>query len=355
MNVCFPRLIKHGVIKFGMHLGNGPKLSGNLLCKIGSVHVMQTDKKITNQTHTYTTMASEPKVLDKGNLSEFLQSYDTFMLDCDGTLWEVDHITAIPGIDKVIHMLNKLGKRILFVTNNSVHSNLNYKLKFQSFGFDASEDHIFGVAYATAVYLKDIAKMDGLVYLVGSPGMASEFSKAGINYFGFGADPDKASWDPKDLLDMEFRPNVKAVVVGYDEHFHYNKIYKAASYLQDSECMYVASNDVEISFPLGPGRMQPVTGTLVKTVSIAARREPIVVGKPHPLFLDCVMKKHPEIVKERTVFIGDSLKADIGFANNVGIDSAFVLTGTHNLNDMNSGEFPKPTYVMQSLADILDI
>lgn len=307
-------------------------------------------------THTSAAMAKTPVFLNRENIRSCLDKYDTFMLDCDGTLWGADHLTEIPGMDKAIELLYTLGKRLIFVTNNSIHSNYNYKMKFQKYGFDSKEDNIFGVAYATAVYLKDIAKIgDGLVYLVGSPGMAAELSKAGINYFGSGPDLDKPSCDPQDLLDMEFKPNVKAVVVGYDEHFHYNKLYKAASYIQDQNCLYVASNDVEISFPLGANRMQPVTGTLVKAVSLASRKEPVVVGKPHPLFLDCVLDKHPEIEKSKTIFVGDSLKADIAFAKNVGLDSLFVLTGTHNLDHMKSGEFPEPTYVLNSLADIFTL
>lgn len=340
---CTKALIKRGVTKYRTINGFVARISGEQL------HNDRT-------TYTYSKMEKAPILLNEKGFKGFLDKYDTFMLDCDGTLWGADHLTEIPGIDKAIELLNKLGKRLIFVTNNSIHSNYNYKLKFQKYGFDSAEDNIFGVAYATAVYLKDIAKIgDGLVYLVGSPGMATEFTKAGINFFGSGPDFDKPSCDPADLLAMEFRESVKAVVVGYDEHFHYNKLYKAASYIQDTNCLYIASNDVEISFPLGANRMQPVTGTLVKAVSMAAKKEPVVVGKPHSLFLDCVMKKHPEIVKDRTIFVGDSLKADIAFGTNVGIDSLFVLTGTHNLDNLNTGQFSEPTYILNSLADIVNL
>ena len=37
--------------------------------------------------------------------------------------------------------------------------------------------------------------------------------------------------------------NVEAVLVGFDGHISYSKMLKAATYLNDPNCVYVATND----------------------------------------------------------------------------------------------------------------
>ncbi|OWF47493.1 glycerol-3-phosphate phosphatase-like [Mizuhopecten yessoensis] len=295
----------------------------------------------------FTTDASNVRHLTQNNLDHFLQSYDTFMLDCDGTLYGTDHVTEIPNVPEAIYKLRTIGKHLLFVTNNSMHSNERYVNKFKEVGFEANESDIFGVANAAAVYLRHIAKVEGKVYVVGGQGMKQELDKYRLESFGAGPDPDQASWDPKQLLQMEFRDNVQAVLVGFDEHFHYNKIFKALSYLRDPKCLYVATNVVETAVKIGSGRVQPTTGALIQAISVPAKREPLVVGKPGTLLLDCIRHKHPDIDLSRTVFIGDGLRSDIAFANNIGVDSVLVLTGSGALDKID-GPDVKPTYVMDS-------
>lgn len=290
-------------------------------------------------------------VTDSSKVKEIIDSYDTFLLDMDGTLWGTDHYTSIPGTPKAIEFLRKQGKEILFVTNNSFHSNSHYLNKFKSQGFEAEEDHVFGVAYAAALYLKEMLNVTGQVYVLGTHGMEDELNKFGLQHFGFGPDPDVSSLLVENLLNMEFRENVQAVLMGFDKDFHYNKIYKAASYLMDPNCHFVATNDVEIAVKIAPNRMQPTTGSLIQSVVAASKRKPTVVGKPHTLMFDCVMKKFPNTNPKRTLFVGDSLKADIRFANNVGIDSVLVLTGAQTMKDLKDYPDAIPNFWMSSFAE----
>lgn len=316
-------------------------------CKIWTGLNRKTFHSRNSHTRHVTTDTSGVRRLTVANIDKFIEAYDTFLLDCDGTLYGTDHVTVIPNVPEAICKLRSLGKHLVFVTNNSMHSNERYVNKFREVGFEAQEVDVFGVANAAAVYLRDIAGISGKVYVIGGQGMKQELDKSGLVNFGTGRDPDEASWDPKRLLRMEFKDDVQAVLVGFDEHFHYNKIYKAVSYLANPRCLYVATNVVETRVQIGEGRVQPTTGSLIQSITVAAQRDPVVVGKPGTLLLDCIRKKHPRINLARTVFIGDGLRSDIAFANNIGIDSVLVLTGSGSLDKVDSADV-MPTYVTES-------
>ena len=289
------------------------------------------------------------------NVNDFIESYDNFLFDCDGVLWGKDHITPIPGISDTIEQLRMRGKKLMFVTNNSIHGRDAYVRKFNELaGFTADRDDVFGVAYAAAVHLKEIAKITGRVYMIGSKGMKDELDEQGIEHLGYGPDTDPVPVKIEDLFDVDIHADVEAVLVGFDEYFNYNKMYKASCYLSRENCRYIATNDVEKRVTIGPNRVQPITGSLVAAVTAATDIAPTVLGKPHAYMMDCIMAKNPGMDLSRTIMIGDSLKADIPFAKNCGIDSALVLTGVSTKNDLSvyKAKGIQPSYIMSSLSDI---
>ena len=295
---------------------------------------------------------SQPVDIDRNNISKILAKYDHVLLDCDGVVWGKDHMTPIPGVAESISTLREQGKRVLFVTNNSMHGRDSYLNKFRKLaGFEANKEDVFGVAYAAAIYLKDVAPVKGRCYLIGEKGFAQEFDEAGIPHVGVGPDCDPPTGNPERLMQIELAEDIGAVVVGYDEHFSFNKLFKAASYLSTPGCMYVATNDVERGVQLAPGRRQPIAGALTAAVSAAAKRQPIVLGKPYHYFIDCIKTKISEFNPSKTLMVGDSLKTDIPFASRNGMDSMLVLTGVSHQTDIKDAPV-QPTYVAKSLAEI---
>lgn len=85
--------------------------------------------------HASSSNGSTPLPLDAASAKTFLDSIDALCLDCDGVLWE--GARAFEGIPETLTWLRGLGKKLLFVTNNSRTSRREYKKKMALLGIDA--------------------------------------------------------------------------------------------------------------------------------------------------------------------------------------------------------------------------
>ncbi|XP_022083751.1 glycerol-3-phosphate phosphatase-like isoform X1 [Acanthaster planci] len=269
--------------------------------------------------------------LREEHAKKFLDSIDTVLFDCDGVIW--DATDEIPGAKETLRKLKELGKRIIFITNNSTKSRSQYAKKFTQLGFESvPKDHIFCTSFATAHYLKEKLKFEGKVYLIGEEGLKEELTEYGISFTGPG--PDPVVGPQKDWLHIPLDPEVKAVCVGFDRTFSYFKILKAASYLNNPNLPFLATN-CDKRFPphLGYDIVLPGTGCIINAVKTAALREPIVLGKPNTYLFECIQQSIKEVDQSRTVMIGDNLNTDIPFGHNCSLKTLFVLTGISTLEE----------------------
>lgn len=190
--------------------------------------------------------------LTGAGVQQVLDSVDSVLFDCDGVIWRGDQ--AIPGAPQVVNLLKENGKKVFFVTNNSTKTRKMYAEKMSTLGFDVSEEEVFGTAYCSAMYLKTVCRLQGKVYLVGSPAMKQELEAVGIQQTGVG--PDPVSGKQIDWANVPLDPEVRAVVVGFDEHFSYMKLNRAMQYLTRSDCLFVGTNR-DSRLPLEGGRAVP--------------------------------------------------------------------------------------------------
>ena len=78
-----------------------------------------------------------------------------------------------------------------------------------------------------------------------------------------------------------------------------------------------------------------------------------VVGKPNTFCIDYLVEEHG-VERSKILFIGDNLRTDIKLANNSGVDSFLVLTGSTPEDELEKYlSFPQsgvPTYIGRNLS-----
>ncbi|CAG8607638.1 3028_t:CDS:2 [Ambispora gerdemannii] len=284
---------------------------------------------------------------------EFIDKFDALLLDCDGVIWDGEKV--LPGVRETLKYLRSKGKQLLFVSNNSSKSRDAYLVKFQKLGIEAHKDEIFGSAYTSAYYLKNVINFstDKKVYVIGGLGITDELAVEGIRYSGSTADNE--SLKSMDFSELVPDPEVGAVLCGFDDHINYRKLAKAFTYLHsNSNCLFLLTND-DTTYPLN-GSLLPGSGSLAAPLITALNRKPdCVIGKPNKPMLDCIMKKFHLNVK-RTCMIGDRLDTDIQFGINGGIFSLLVLTGVSKEKEILANDAPiVPNYYVESLGDFATI
>jgi phosphoglycolate phosphatase len=279
-----------------------------------------------------------------------LSGVDTVIFDCDGVLW-LGNNDCVPGAQDLVRTLKQNGKNVCFVTNNSSKSRRQYLEKFTKLKFDSVKaEDIHSPASVAGVFLKDILKIEGKVYLLGMEGFGEELDLMGLEYFGPGLDPFTGSLE--EWSKYEYDPKVRAVVVGYDAHFSYMKMMKAATYIAKHNCLFVATNmDAQLPTRSDCASTIPGAGSFVSALSHVLQKEPdYILGKPNKPMFDAV-KEVVKLEPSRTLMIGDSFSTDILFGNRFGMKTILVLSGIAKREDLSSVDKEQmPQYVSESIS-----
>ncbi|KAL2245043.1 UNVERIFIED_CONTAM: Phosphoglycolate phosphatase 2 [Sesamum indicum] len=262
------------------------------------------DGGITNLTTEERTNCQRLTPLTTANL---LDSVDAFLFDCDGVIWKGDAL--IDGVSDTLDTLRALGKKLVFVTNNSTKSRRQYAKKFHSVGISVSEDEIFSSSFAAAMYLK--------------------------------------------VIDFPKEKKVGAVVVGLDQYINYYKLQYATLCIRENPgCLFIATNRDAVGH-LTDLQEWPGAGCMVAAVCGSTQKEPIVVGKPSTFLMEFLLKKF-NIPTSRMCMVGDRLDTDILFGQNAGCRTLLVLSGVTDISDLqDSKNHIRPEYFADKVSDII--
>ncbi len=251
--------------------------------------------------------------------------YDAILLDLDGVLYRWPE--AIEGAADAVRTLRDAGKRIAFVTNNSSRRPAQVAERLASVGVDAKPEEVVTSALATATMLSERGVHSAFV--VGEEGLLGALADVGIQ--------------PADAAS----PDVDVVVVGFDRAADYAKL-KDASVLVQRGVPLVASN-ADPSFPAPGGESWPGAGALLAAIETTTGTRGEVVGKPEPPLFERALASAGG---GRPLVVGDRLDTDIAGAVRLGWDSALVLTGDADREDVEVSRW-KPTFILDDVSGLV--
>uniref|UniRef100_A0A8C4REQ6 Phosphoglycolate phosphatase n=1 Tax=Eptatretus burgeri TaxID=7764 RepID=A0A8C4REQ6_EPTBU len=251
-------------------------------------------------------------------LQDLLANIESVVFDCDGVLWYGTR--AIPGAVQLVATLKAEGKRVFFLSNNSSGTRAGYLDKLLAMGFPAELRDIYVTAHFAATYLKQQARLEGKVYLMGGDALAQELRDAG--------------W-----LSLRPDPAVRAVLLGFDPHFNYTKLVRAIDYLRQPDCLFLATN-TDSCIPMGGGRLLPGTGSLLASVQCASQRRATVLGKPSPLMFQQIVRDCG-LDRRRVVMIGDRLDTDILMGSRCGVCTILYFKNKERKGDKKKTDVPE--------------
>lgn len=286
------------------------------------------------------------------NATDLLTSYDNFLLDCDGVLWQAGHL--LPRARETVALLQRLGKRVLFVTNNSTRSREAYRQKMAKMGIVARKEDIVPASYAAAEYIATEHRGVKKAFVVGAAGIADELRERGIAVLGADA-PTEASLTEEEFMRMSVDPDIGAVVCGWDMSFNFRKLCTASLILQKNpDALFLATNRDDADRLAD--RSIPGNGCAVAALETATSRKAVCTGKPSK-WLSSMLVDRFGLDRERTLMVGDRLSTDILFGNRAGMATAMVMTGGDtpaDVDKLSSDDVGVPDFVLPYLGALYD-
>lgn len=255
-----------------------------------------------------------------------LENYDAFIFDLDGTIYRGTHL--IPFADKTVKGLKNEGKKVIFISNKTIGSNLDYYYLLKNFGVDVELFEIVNSTIVVKKYLEEFHSKETF-FAIGEKIFIDEIENAGLKY----------SENPNE---------VNIVLITLDRTLNYQKLEIAARSLENGARFYAAN--IDDTCPVDEGEILDAGATISALQKRTHKKLEINFGKPSKFMMEEVTQRLG-VKPEKCLLIGDRLETDIAMGNNFGIDTAHVQTGVKNY--LNGNLNIKPTFVLNSVYDIL--
>jgi 4-nitrophenyl phosphatase len=253
-----------------------------------------------------------------------LKNAELFLFDMDGTLYLGDDVYE--GAIELMNDLPRLGKKYIYLTNNSSRAGADYITRLRRLGFPCEAENVFTSGMATGMYLNQ-RHPGAKVYLVGTAASRRELLSYGI-----------------ELVEE----NADVVVVGFDTELVYEKLDKACHFLRRGAAFIAANPDWVC--PMPNDEVLPDCGSICALLTASSGKEPNYIGKPNRNMID-VISKMTGIPNEKICAVGDRLYTDIAVAQNAGSVSVLVLSGETDKAMVEAAE-RKPDYVMADVHEL---
>ena len=258
-----------------------------------------------------------------------LKNVELFLFDMDGTLYLGDEVYE--GAIELMNDLPRLGKKYIYLTNNSSRAGADYITRLRRLGFPCEAENVFTSGMATGMYLNQ-NHPGAKVYLAGTKAFYRELVSYGIDLVN-----DENGHTDIDLVDV--------VVQGFDTELVYEKLDKACHFLRRGAAFIAANPDWVC--PMPDDEVLPDCGSICALLTASSGKEPTYIGKPNRNMIDVISN-------EKICAVGDRLYTDIAVAQNAGAVSVLVLSGETDMDMVNKAE-RKPDYILPSVKELHEV
>jgi len=244
-----------------------------------------------------------------------------FVFDLDGCVWNGNVLN--PGASETLAALDRAGRRLAFVSNNS-----------RATGGDLRERlHALGVAVAQHVLTP--------LEIIGEV-ITERWSRSRVLVLGAREMEDAIAQAGHAIVDFKDWRTATVVAVGNDFDLTYERLTVAAR--AAAATGRLVTPNVDPRLPVESGEFLPGCGAIVAAVAVAAGDvEPVIVGKPQPPLFRMALERLG-LLPAGVAMVGDSIAADILGARGIGMPTVLYAP--------QGSTAAEPDVVVRSFAEL---
>lgn len=252
--------------------------------------------------------------------------YKGYIFDLDGTIYLGSE--AIKGAVDTVNQLMQSNKKVLFLTNKTIESRDGYVTKLNGLGIPVTQDQILSPV-AVTISLLHKHHHGAKIYVIGEQIFKDELRREGIQ---FAVSPEET----------------ELVILSWDRNLHYDQLNFAYQAIKLGAGVLATNPDRTCPVPGGD---MPDCGSLIGALE-GATGQPIkyIAGKPS-IHMAKAAFKALGLAPVDCLMIGDRLETDVLIGKYSSMNTALVLTGASQIDDIASAEH-LPDYVLNSVCDL---
>jgi HAD superfamily hydrolase (TIGR01450 family) len=254
--------------------------------------------------------------------------YAGYALDLDGTVYLGDAL--LPGAAETISQIRRGGARLVFLTNNPLHSPADYAARLAALGVPADAAEIVTPLAVLTGYLRR-HHAGAAVLTVAEPLVDATLAAAGI----------AVTREPADA---------GVVVVSFDRTFSYDKLLAAYRAVRHHGAAIVATNPDPFC-PTPDGGLPDCAAMLAAVEACTGARAEAIMGKPSRHMASELLQRLA-VAGSDAAIVGDRISTDVAMSAPLGMASVLVLSGATSAADVARSAV-QPDFVISGLADLL--
>jgi HAD superfamily hydrolase (TIGR01450 family) len=251
-----------------------------------------------------------------------------YAMDLDGTIYLGDAL--LPHAAETIERIRIAGSRVVFLTNNPLHSPASYSRRLTALGIPAAEaDIITPLAVLTGYLTRQ--HPGAAVLTVAEALVEGTLTAAGIRVT---TDPAQAG----------------VLVISFDRTFSYAKLLAAYRAVRHFGAVIVATNPDPFC-PTPDGGLPDCAAMLAAVEACTGGRAEAIMGKP-TRHMAAELLRRLDVAPTEAAMVGDRLSTDVAMSRTAGLTSVLVLSGVTTAAELAAAP-DRPDFVISDLGQLL--